>query len=517
MKIVCVVPPLNFPVNEIGHGYQPPLGLLTVAGPLVDAGFSVELLDADAGHLSHHDIIDRLRHLGAQAVLIGHSGSIVANPTALNLMADIKAAFPNVVTVYGGVYPTYAYREIMRLEPAVDFIVCGEGEVTTLALLTALQDGKRDLSAVEGLAWRSEGEIVINQPRRPIQELDQFRVAWELADWSLYQNHHLPGRSAIVQFSRGCPHTCTYCGQWMFWKHWRHRSVERFADELQYLHERYDVGTVWIADENWGHDRELLGALLEAIVARKISTNIFCAMCAEDIVRDVGRLELYRQAGVICLMMGMESFDEAVLVRIGKNNSYTTTSQAVSLLREHGILSVVNVIYGLRRETWSTLWQTFRQLRAISPDFYNALHLTPLSWTLEGREVDLARIIQLDQRKWDFRQPVIRPDRFSPKTLAVAVKLSEALFYLRPLWLLRRLFDQDAIKRLIMRDAFPRLVRVYLGEWSELLQTTFARPGQVLEEIDQIQLLMPRITISRSTVSTRRGLRHGSHSETNAT
>lgn len=473
MKVVCVVPPLHFPVNEIGHGYQPPLGLLTVAGPLVDAGFPVELLDADAGHLSHRDIINHLRVVGAQVALVGHSGSMVANPAAMSLMAAIKAALPEVVTVYGGVYPTYACREIMRLEPAVDFIVCGEGEETTLALLTAIQNGDRDLIPVAGLAWRSSGEVVINRPRQPIWDLDRYRVAWELANWSLYKNHHLAGRSAIVQFSRGCPHSCTYCGQWMFWKRWRHRAIERFVDELQYLREKCDVRTVWIADENWGCDRELIRDLLEAIVARKIGINIFCAMRAEDIVRDADRIALYRQAGIICLMMGVESLDEAVLERVGKNNSYAITSQAVSLLRQQGILSIVNVIYGLREETWGTLWQTLRQLRRMSPDFYNALHLTPLSWTSEGRAVDPARIVQYDQSKWDFRQPVIQPEHFSPRGLAIAVKLSEALFYLRPLWFLNRFFDSDPIKRQIIRDAFPRLVNVYLNEWSELLQTDF--------------------------------------------
>ncbi len=57
MKVVCVVPPVHFLGNEIGHGYLPPLGLLRVAGPLVDAGFTVELLDADASHLSYQHIV----------------------------------------------------------------------------------------------------------------------------------------------------------------------------------------------------------------------------------------------------------------------------------------------------------------------------------------------------------------------------------------------------------------------------------------------------------------------------
>lgn len=492
MKVVCVVPPLHFPVNELGHGYQPPLGLLSIAGPLADAGFSVKLVDADAAHLSNQDVVAYLRTVGAQVVLLGHSGSMAANPSALELLGEIKNALPTVKTVYGGVYPTYAAREIMSVDKTVDFIVLGEGEETTLALLRALQNNSDCFDSIKGLAWRSDGKVVINRQCPVIQNLDQYRVAWELANWSLYPGRHLPGRSAIVQFSRGCPNTCTYCGQWMFWKRWRHRSVSKFVDELQYLREVHDVRTVWVADENWGYDRNLFHELLGAISERKLGISIFCALCAEDIVRDADRLDLYRSAGIVCLMMGVESFDEAVLGRVGKNNPYSITTKAVNALRQRGILSVVNVIYGLRDETWRSLLQTLVLLRRMSPDFFNALHLTPLSWTKEGREIDQARIIQPDQRLWNFRQPVIQPVNFSPRGIAIAVKLSEALFYFRPAWFLSRFFDSDLVRRQIMRDSFLRLARVYLSEWRELFRAKFLKPGLLSRTGSQHGLLMPQ-------------------------
>ena len=232
----------------------------------------------------------------------------------------------------------------MRSEPALDFVVCGEGEATTRELLTALDDAKRDLGMVAGLAWRANDEIVMNPPRRPIQNLDAFRAAWELVDWSLYPNNHISGRSAVVGFSRCCPHACTYCGQRGFWKRWRHRSVERFVDELQHLREQYDVRMVWIADENWGCDWEVFFTMLESIAARQVGMHMICTMCASDVVRDADRLDLYRAAGIVCLGMGVESLDDAVLARVGKNNSYTITSHAVNLLRDHGILSIVNIM-----------------------------------------------------------------------------------------------------------------------------------------------------------------------------
>ncbi len=174
----------------------------------------------------------------------------------------------------------------------------------------------------------------------------------------------------------------------------------------------------------------------------------------------------------------------------------------------NGILSIVNITYGLRDETWSSLWKILRQLQRMSPDFYNALHLTPLGWTSEGRAIDPTRIVQLDQRKWDYRQPVIQPECFSPRMLAMAVKLSEVLFYLRLSWLLHGLFDGDSFKRQIIRDAFPRVVRVHLLGWWDMVRTSFADSGQALKEPDRLALLMPGMVLKASTTITRQELQY---------
>lgn len=492
MNIVCLVPPLNLPVNEYGHGYQPPLGLLSIAGALLDAAFQVELIDADAAHLSYKEIIDKLNNLNTDVLLVGHSGSIVANPSSLELITAIKNVFPSITILYGGIYATYAYYEIMSSEQGIDYIIAGEGEETTLLLLEALRSNKPDFNKIEGLVWRStEGLVTKNASPPPIENLDQYRVAWELVNWDLYPGVHKPGRGAIVQFSRGCPFTCTYCGQWMFWKRWRHKSIQRFVDELELLCTKYDVHTIWIADENIGYDKQTFHSLLRAIRDRKLDLIIFCALTAEDVVRDKNDLKLYREAGIVCLMMGIESFDDAILKRVKKNNHFSVTHRAVLLLQKNNILSIVNVVFGIRNETWKSLLEIFQNLRQVSPNYFNALHFTPLSWTPEGRTVNPEHIIQQDQKKWDFRTPVVHPINFSPKTFAILIKLIEALFYLRPSWLFSALFQKDPEVRKIMFNSSLRLLRVYLDEWKRIFQVSFVKRGALALEKKQFGILMP--------------------------
>jgi len=52
MKILLINPPYQTLTSNLGVGHQVPLGLLLVGGSLIDAGFDVKLLDAEALHLS---------------------------------------------------------------------------------------------------------------------------------------------------------------------------------------------------------------------------------------------------------------------------------------------------------------------------------------------------------------------------------------------------------------------------------------------------------------------------------
>src|SRR3954452_24525648 len=144
MKILLINPPYQTLTSNLGVGHQIPLGLLMVGGPLIDAGHSVRLLDAERKHLSLRAVARAVRESGADVVMTGHAGSTPAHPVCVRMLRQIKAACPDLLTVYGGVYPTYHAAEILRAEPSVDVVVRGEGEPAPVEILRAVEAG-RDL------------------------------------------------------------------------------------------------------------------------------------------------------------------------------------------------------------------------------------------------------------------------------------------------------------------------------------------------------------------------------------
>jgi anaerobic magnesium-protoporphyrin IX monomethyl ester cyclase len=477
-RVVLINPARHFIANEHGLGYLIPLGLVSIGGPLIDAGFTVKLIDHDLYGWSYPRLIQEVAEFNADYILLGHSGSTAAHKTAIKTIKAIHEELPHLRVVYGGVYPTYAHQAVMAECEEIDAIVRGEGELTVLSLLRAWQQTD-DLTYIDGVTWRQGKEIVVNRSRTPIKDLDQYRPGWELVDWPHYSMFGFKS-AAGLQLSRGCTLTCTYCGQWMFWKKWRHRSPENVVEQLKILKNRYGVRIVWFADENFAADREVAKQLLELIVEADLGLSLNLNMTAADVVRDADLIPLYKRAGVDYIVMGIETLKDNVVTNIRKNNPFQISKEAVRLLRENNIVSLTNIIYGLEEESWKTIFEKFKGLLELDSDILNAMYLTPHFWTAQGKSTDPYQVIQTDQDKWSYRNQVLATRYLKPLELFLGVKLTEILFHLRLRALKRLVFGKDKRYLQIMRHSMWVGIKVILAEVYEFFfQTKFSPQGHV--------------------------------------
>ncbi|MFH1953026.1 MAG: radical SAM protein [Pseudomonadota bacterium] len=435
LKILLINPPYLTLTSLLGTGHQIPLGLLMVGGPLLDAGHEVRLLDAERHHLSCEKIVEAVKQFSPDIVMTGHAGSTPAHPVCMKMLTTIKRECPDVLAVYGGVYPTFHCEQILSHEEAVDVIVKGEGEATCLDLVQAIESGT-SLHHMPGIAFRDKGQPTVTPPRPPIQNLDDFRIAWELVEnWDHYRIFGL-GRAAITQFSRGCPHHCTTCGQRDFWVSWRYRTPVNVVDEIEWLYRTHDVRFVTLADENPTTNETEWRHFLEEMAARRIPVHFFASIRATDIVRDAKILNLYHKAGILYVLIGVESTDQEVLRAIKKGSTTRDDLEACRLLKQHGIFSVLGHMIGLKDETWKTFRTAIRQLIHYDGDFVNVVHVTPHSWTEFGRRVHHRLLVQPDLGKWDYRHQIIAQPYLSPWKMFFAVKWLELCVHARPgrLW-----------------------------------------------------------------------------------
>ena len=482
MRLLIINPAHEAIGSRMPGEILPPLGLLAIGGPLIDDGHDVCLLDADVDNLSTATVVARAVAHNADLVLIGHNGSTSAHPAVAEIVRGIRVDAPHVRLVYGGIFPTYHWHEVLDELPEVDVIVRGEGEETARRVVAAFaQDASLD--TIRGIAFPKCGRPHATPPALMIQNLDDYRVGWELIDHARY-SYYGGKRGVVIQFSRGCPHLCSFCGQRGFWTKWRHRDPKRLAKEIARLHHENGVTMISFADKNPTTSKKAWRQLLEAIIAENLDLTMIATLRAEDIVRDADILHLYRKAGFERFLIGMEHVDEATLARIRKGGSAATDREAIRLLRKAGILSLVSFISGFEDATDRDYWRALRQLVAYDPDQIIALYVTPHRWSPLFAQIKDRRVVQLDQRRWDYRHQVLASRHMPPWRIFLWVKLIEAAVQARPKALLRTYFNADPRQSHGMRWYSRIGRRVWLHEiWSFLFRDRRVSEGPTLAEM----------------------------------
>ncbi len=480
MRIVLVNVPHPSIGSRIPDDHLPPLGLLAIGGPLIDDGHDVRLADADLNAMPIHQIVNEVEKAAPDAVLFGHSGSTPGHPVIAETARKIAGKIPGAAIIYGGVFPTYHWREILESEPYVTAIVRGEGEETVRLLIRALER-KCSLAAVPGIAYRSGKSAIATAPARVISDLDAYRIGWELIEHSRY-SYWGGKRAVVVQFSRGCPHLCTYCGQRGFWTKWRHRDPVRFAKELARLHREHGVEVINFADENPTVSRKVWKAFLEALIAENVNLTLVGSTRAGDIVRDANILHLYKKAGWTRFLLGLENTDEATLSSIRKGTTKSIDREAIRLLRKHGIVSMATWVVGFEEETDRDHWRGLRQLLSYDPDQIQMLYVTPHRWTPYYREAASRTVIQADRRRWDYKHHVLATRHMPAWRVLFWVKFTEMVLQCRPKALFRTYLHPDRRLRHAMRWYSQIGRRVWPYEIFKFFREPLVKDGPALGE-----------------------------------
>jgi anaerobic magnesium-protoporphyrin IX monomethyl ester cyclase len=388
MKILFVEPPKDF-WFVMGEYLPPPLGILQLAAYLekVNKDVEIEVLDCQAKNIDWRGLEKHIEDFNPD--IVAPSGLATCNAyVVVRTVEAAKKVNPEILTVAGGQHFTATAQESLENFPAIDVIVRGEGE-QTLAELVDAHTRKKQLSTVKGLSFRHKGKIHHTAERSLIRDLDDLPYpGYHFVEDVVHKYHFtmMTGpstRYALIEGSRGCPHNCSFCSQWIFWQGKRRiKSPKRIADEMQFVYENYGMQFLWLTDDNFGLG-EHAGKLCDEIVKRGFADDIMWFMQArcDEVVKRNNLLPKLRKAGNRWILSGVESSSESTLQAFNKKIKPEDSGRAMKLLKENGIFAQATLIIGERKDSVKSIAHLREFVNDIDPDLAIFMILTPFPGT----------------------------------------------------------------------------------------------------------------------------------------
>ena len=360
---------INFAAQYRGveDNTTPPFGCLYVGGQLRQAGYAVtvhhigsEVLEATVEAI----------YASPQPLFVGLS-VLTGSPVAMSakLSRALKDRLPNLSIVWGGVHPSLAPDSCLA-EMSVNFVVRGEGEITTVELADQLASGTNHPERIAGLSWKDVSGTIHHNDDRPMHKgIDDFRVDWTLVDPRRYVKTALDG-SPYISFiaSRGCPFKCGFCYNLAFNKRrWRGHSPERVIKDLQELRDATGVARVTFYDDNFMVNERWAFQILKGL--RHLGMKAIWIEVRLDRFTD-DLLSLLSHYGVRTIFVGWESGSDRTLARIEKGFNRELVLKAFKLAAKHGLEIDASAIVGFpfeQIEDWRSTISTALELDRIHP------------------------------------------------------------------------------------------------------------------------------------------------------
>ena len=394
-----------------------PIGLEYVVSAAREAGISADVLDLclcddPAGALSDCLSCNSYR-------LVGLSFRNVDDcfwPSAKSFMDELRALVADIrrlsdaKIVLGGVGFSIFARQIVR-EAGADFGICGDGEQALVALRRAL-DGKGRLAEVRGLIYRPGGDdaekFVENPPAWP-GDLS-VPTGRDVFDNAAY--FRLGGQIGF-ETKRGCPRQCTYCADPLAkGPRPRLRSPAEVADEVEaLLAQGVDVLHTCDCEFNLPHEHAL--GVCQEMIRRGLGSKVRWYAYLAVTPFDEQLADAMAAAGCVGINFTGDSASAAMLSAYGQPHRPEDLQRSVSLCRERGIASMVDLLLGGPGETPETVRESIEQLRQFSPDCVGAaLGLRVYPGTAAARQIAAMGSMEANpgiRRRYEGRVDLLQP------------------------------------------------------------------------------------------------------------
>ena len=385
MKVLLINPP----VRQRQTPQDIPVGLAMIASVTKQEGHKIAFLDLNANRVPLQVAAEEI--MTDDYDIIGIGGLSSQYKDIKNILPICRQIHPDALIVAGGGFVTYMPDKMLRLRQELDVIIIGEGEETWADLLREGSHG--DFSKVKGIAFRdNNGKIIFTEPRPLIKDMDTLPYpAYELLDLDKYSEIYqfclseelLSTKRKIHMITeRGCPRQCTFCthngmsrwdqivsvgkekvreldDEFGFQQIARFNSPKFVVKHLKFLTEQYNLGYVFIADENLTSNRKRTIELCNLMIKEGLPNKVKWGTAGDAASVDDDVIALMKKAGCTFISYGGESASDKVLkYDIQKGTTRKNNQDAVDIMKRQGMEPIMTFMLGNPHEDVNDILET---------------------------------------------------------------------------------------------------------------------------------------------------------------
>lgn len=280
----------------------------------------------------------------------------------LSIAESIKAVLPDIKIVLGGPEVSFDPQDVIKSNPAVDFIISGEGEFAFPMLLRHINDGLPAMEDMKGLTLRVGDKVRSNGGYNTIENLDALTSPYDEEMISTV------GLNRIVYYesSRGCPFSCTYCMSSTF-EGVRYFSMERVKNDIEKLI-KARVRQIKFVDRTFNCNRARTMEIFRYIIESGWDTNFHFEIGGD--LFDEEMLNLLKSApkGLIQFEIGVQTINGKTMDSIKRRTDFKKLAGNFEKLRYQGNIHLhLDLIAGLPWEDLESFGNSFNWVYSLRP------------------------------------------------------------------------------------------------------------------------------------------------------
>ena len=297
------------------------------------------------------------RVVEARPAIVGLTTVFQQHLASLALARRVKQRLPDTFIVMGGANCEATMGvETVRQFAYVDAVVSGEAD-QVFAELAARVVRHQPIDGIPGVITQASAAGPIGPRPAPTAPAVTDLDALPYPDYSDFFEQFGRSRfgkdwqpSVFVETSRGCwwgeRMHCTFCGLNGATMAFRSKSPARALAELTHLATSHPGCDIQVVDNIL--DLKYFKTLLPELAERKLNVSLFYET-KSNLKKD--QVRLLRDAGVLTIQPGIESFSDRVLKQMKKGVTGLQNIQLLKWCKEMGIHPIWNFLIGFPRES----------------------------------------------------------------------------------------------------------------------------------------------------------------------